>query len=867
MHARKGTARRPRTCRVHGPVRPPPCSAPPWRRRPDRPSAGPPGRLSRAARLDDGDRHLPGPPGQRPDALALATDTAAWLTERGDSARILQFSGPDRVTEAGAEAALGDVDLAGTTVAVSMGGDGTFLRVVRLATAADVPVLGVNFGRLGYLPDLVPDQVREALTRGLRGQGRRSRSAARSRWRSRTVPSPMMPRCCDRAARRPLARLNEVVIEKIDFGHTVRLATTRRRRGGADLLGRRPHHRHATGSTAYNLSAGGPILAPTLRAMVVTPVAPHFSLDRSLVLTDDAGVACRGRPRPRRRAGHRRRGGRAAAAGRHHHLHGGGATRCAWCATSRRPSAASCASGCWPDAGAIVSREPVLTELRVRDLGVIEDLSLTFGPGMTVLTGETGAGKTLVVEALQLVLGGRGQPRHGARRARPRRSSRRASWCPPGPAADARGRSWPARCRPTGRSRAWVDGRMAPSARWPRRRPSWSRSTASTSTARSSPRPPSATCSTPTPAPTSAACARCAASCARSTTALAALGGDAQQRAREADVLRYQVGRDRGGPPRGPRRGGGCCARGGAPGRRRGVPRGGRSARRRSSSPSAGEGGALDLLGRAAAALAGREAFDDYRARLAAAGGRALRRGPLAARRGGGLGGRPGPAGRGPGAPAPAGASCAASTGRTWPPSWPSAPRARRAWPCSRTPRARRRGSRPSTTARAAELAEAEAAVRAVRAGAAGAFGAAVGERLGALAMAGRPRRGAPWQPSGTGEPVELLLGANVGEPVQPLARAASGGELARAMLAIRLVGLGGPQTHGLRRGGRRRRRRRRARPRRRAARGGAPAPGTGGHAPGPGGLPGRRAGQRGEARRRGPHGDDAPPRWRARSG
>ena len=49
--------------------------------------------------------------------------------------------------------------------------------------------------------------------------------------------------------------------------------------------------------------------------------------------------------------------------------------------------------------------------------------------------------------------------------------------------------------------------------------------------------------------------------------------------------------------------------------------------------------------------------------------------------------------------------------------------------------------------------------------------------------------------PGGAGEPVELVLGANVGEPVQPLARAASGGELARAMLAIRLVGLGGPQT------------------------------------------------------------------------
>jgi DNA repair protein RecN (Recombination protein N) len=96
--------------------------------------------------------------------------------------------------------------------------------------------------------------------------------------------------------------------------------------------------------------------------------------------------------------------------------------------------------------------------------------------------------------------------------------------------------------------------------------------------------------------------------------------------------------------------------------------------------------------------------------------------------------------------------------------------------------------------ARADELAEAEAAVRDVRARAAGAFAEAVGERLGTLAMPGA-RVEVAVAPTGSGEPVELLLGPNVGEPVQPLARAASGGELARAMLAIRLVGLGGPQS------------------------------------------------------------------------
>ncbi len=52
----------------------------------------------------------------------------------------------------------------------------------------------------------------------------------------------------------------------------------------------------------------------------------------------------------------------------------------------------------------------MLSELHVRDLGVIEDLTLTFGPGLTALTGETGAGKTLVVEALHLVLGGKASP-------------------------------------------------------------------------------------------------------------------------------------------------------------------------------------------------------------------------------------------------------------------------------------------------------------------------------------------------------------------------------------------------------------------------------------------------------------------------
>ncbi len=217
----------------------------------------------------------------RADALALATDTASWLTQRGDVARILRFSGPDQVTEAGVEFDIDAVDLTGSAVAVSLGGDGTFLRVVRLAAAADVPVLGVNFGRVGYLPDLLPDQVRGALKKVFEGKAViEARCALQVAISDRSLGDEVSATLA----------LNEVVIEKIEFGHTVRLATTVEGEKALTYSADGLIIATPTGSTAYNLSAGGPILAPTLRAMVLTPVAPHFSLDRSLVLTDTQEV-------------------------------------------------------------------------------------------------------------------------------------------------------------------------------------------------------------------------------------------------------------------------------------------------------------------------------------------------------------------------------------------------------------------------------------------------------------------------------------------------------------------------------------------------------------------------------------------------
>jgi len=274
--------------------------------------------------------------------------------------------------------------------------------------------------------------------------------------------------------------------------------------------------------------------------------------------------------------------------------------------------------------------------------------------------------------------------------------------------------------------------------------------------------------------------------------ALAGLGGDQQQRAREADVLRYQVEEIAAAHLE--------DADEESALRREEDRLADATAYRQAAlealdliEPATEDGGALDLLGRAGTALTGREAFDAYRQRVAAAAvdlsdlARSIRdeldaweddpqrldvvqerRRLLAELR------------RKYGEDLGAVISYARESA------------ARLAVLEDAEGEAARLGAEREL--RRVELAETEAVVRSERARAAGEFGRLVGERLATLAMAGA-RLEVRVAPEGTGEPVELALGANVGEPVQSLARAASGGELARAMLAIRLVGLGGPQT------------------------------------------------------------------------
>lgn len=208
----------------------------------------------------------------RPEAADLARQAIGWLDGWGHEVRI-----PDEDADATGlddwrvpASKLAD----GADLAIALGGDGTMLRTVDLVCGADVPVLGVNVGQLGYLTAIEPAALQDALERFFAGH---------------YSVEQRMTLAVDVGGVSRMA-LNEAVLEKTLSGHTVRLAmsindgpflTT-----AADgLIVCTP-----TGSTAYNFSARGPIVSPRLRGLVVTPVSPHALFDRSLVLDDDEWV-------------------------------------------------------------------------------------------------------------------------------------------------------------------------------------------------------------------------------------------------------------------------------------------------------------------------------------------------------------------------------------------------------------------------------------------------------------------------------------------------------------------------------------------------------------------------------------------------
>jgi NAD+ kinase len=167
----------------------------------------------------------------------------------------------------------------GSDLVIAIGGDGAMLRAARVCAPENVPVLGINTGRLGFLTEISPADWEPSLDALLDGRY----------W----IEQRMMIRCEVRRSDTVLAHsdaLNDVVISRGAVAKSVQLetyidggwATTYHCDG---LIVSTP-----TGSTAYALAVGGPILPPELKNILVVPVAPHLSMDRPMVLSQGATV-------------------------------------------------------------------------------------------------------------------------------------------------------------------------------------------------------------------------------------------------------------------------------------------------------------------------------------------------------------------------------------------------------------------------------------------------------------------------------------------------------------------------------------------------------------------------------------------------
>lgn len=215
----------------------------------------------------------------RPLAGELARLAARWLEEQGHEVRVPADDGAV-VTGLGSWSTVEGAFAEGLGLAVSIGGDGTMLRAVRLVSDTATPVLGVNVGHLGYLTEVEPGRWREALVRVLAGD-------YDVEERMTLDVSLLNP---DGVVRSRCAALNDAVVEKLEAGHTVRVGVTVSGRPAMSYAADALIVASPTGSTAYNLSAGGPLVSPRLGALVVTPVAPHSLFGRAMVVAPDEVV-------------------------------------------------------------------------------------------------------------------------------------------------------------------------------------------------------------------------------------------------------------------------------------------------------------------------------------------------------------------------------------------------------------------------------------------------------------------------------------------------------------------------------------------------------------------------------------------------
>lgn len=207
-----------------------------------------------------------------PEAVALATKTAAWLKELGHSV----YTAPEQNKLSGTVLLKKSKELNQIALTIVFGGDGTYLRAVRLFHGTSTPILGFNMGNLGFLTVHNSADYQKEIESALNGK-------------MCLFPRSMLQTVIHRKGkiRATYCALNDLVIERGSNSQLLNCTIYSEDHLVSQVRADGFIVSTPTGSTAYNLSAGGPLMHPQVKALIVTPVAPHSLTSRPLIFPDD----------------------------------------------------------------------------------------------------------------------------------------------------------------------------------------------------------------------------------------------------------------------------------------------------------------------------------------------------------------------------------------------------------------------------------------------------------------------------------------------------------------------------------------------------------------------------------------------------
>lgn len=208
------------------------------------------------------------------DALKYALETCEWLKKK----KLQVYSHPKQTIKGAKK--LKSIDLKSMDLYIVLGGDGTYLEAVRIIDKHKTPILGVNLGSLGFLTETRVENLFESIE-----------SVLKNKMEAR--PRSLLQVKVKRGTKTILAEnaLNDIVIERGDMSQLINLNIEHNNQLVSPLKADGVIISTPTGSTAYNLAAGGPVLFPYLDAFVVTPINPHSLTTRPIIFPSTANLS------------------------------------------------------------------------------------------------------------------------------------------------------------------------------------------------------------------------------------------------------------------------------------------------------------------------------------------------------------------------------------------------------------------------------------------------------------------------------------------------------------------------------------------------------------------------------------------------